>query len=237
MHQLISTVEIEDISRTPAAPSYDDSVVVSANVVENVAVDEMTLAYGIGSSWYNVSMGRAHGSTFEGTIPPQPYETVVQYKVYAKDTNGNWVVSSAYSYTVSDDVPPEIVSIEWEPEHPSENTTVVISANISEPSGASGVSGVSFSFRDCFDQVWTTTMSYDALSGLWMVVLPPQPHNATVQFSLTACDNAGNAAMAESNYEVLPEFSSLALLIGTLMLTSPVLYGFRRCGRNRQTQL
>jgi hypothetical protein len=51
-------------------------------------------------------------------------------------------------------------------------------------------------------------MTYDEASGLWDVIIPQQPHNATVQFKIAAYDEAGNLAIRENDvYTVLPEFS------------------------------
>jgi hypothetical protein len=151
---------------------------------------------------------------FNATIPSQPYGTLVQYKIYANDTNGNWVVSSIYSYSVSDLIPPEIVEVKWTPEEPTQNDTVKVAANISEPVDASGVSKILFSFKDCFGQWWNTTMTYNDASDLWNVIIPQQPHNTTVQFYIIAYDNAGNTAVGEYYfYTILPEFSFSAVLL------------------------
>jgi hypothetical protein len=156
--------------------------------------------------------------TFNATIPHQPYGTLVQYRVYANDTNGNWYASSTYLYTASDMFPPEIVGVGWTPEEPVENDTVKVAANITEPADASGVSKVLFSFRDCFGQWWNTTMTCDEASGLWSVIIPRQPHSGTVQFYVAAYDNAGNMAIGEKNvYTVLPEFSSTVILLLALV--------------------
>ena len=132
---------------------------------------------------------------FNATIPSQPYRNLVQYKIYAKDILGRWVISSTYSYTVADLIPPEILNVDWTPKQPTSNDTVKVTANISEPIDASGISKVLFSFRDSFGQWWNTKMTYD--DGLWNVIIPQQPHNATIQFYIMAYDNAENIAIGE----------------------------------------
>lgn len=209
----VPTLRIESIARTPMAPNYDEDVVVSATFTGDVEVDQAFLSYTYDLTWYNVSMSKAD-SMSNATIPSQPYGTLVQYKIYANDTNGNWVVSSIYSYSVSDLIPPEIVEVKWTPEEPTQNDTVKVAANISEPVDASGVSKILFSFKDCFGQWWNTTMTYNDASDLWNVIISQQPHNTTVQFYIIAYDNAGNTAVGEYYfYTILPEFSFSAVLL------------------------
>jgi len=208
---------VESVSRTPVTPNYNEDVAVSAAITGDAEVDQVLLSYTYDLTWQNISMTKVDG-TFKATIPSQPYETLVQYRICADDTNGNWFASSTYSYTVSDMFPPEIVGVNWTPEEPTPNDTVRVVANVSEPTDASGVSKVLFSFRDCFGQWWNTTMTYDEASSLWSVIIPRQPHNTTVQFYVAAYDNGGNMAIRENNvYTVLPEFSSTIILLLALV--------------------
>jgi len=212
----IPVVSIESISRAPTTPNYDEDVVVTAIIEDDVGVDQAFLSYTLEAAWHNVSMNK-FGDVFNATIPSQPYETLVQYKIYANDTNGVWVFSSTHSYTVSDLTPPEIGTVDWTPEQPASNDTVRVTANISEPVDASGVSKVLFSFMDYFGQWWNTTMTYDDATSLWNVIIPQQPHNTTVKFYMIAYDNAGNTAVEDNSgeyylYTVIPEFPSFLVL-------------------------
>ena len=105
---LSSPVEIDtippnigSISRAPNTPSYDEDVVVSADITDNVEVDQAFLSYTLNSSWYNVSMNR-FDDAFSATIPAQPSGTLVQYRIKAKDTRGNWAESNTHSYIVGE---------------------------------------------------------------------------------------------------------------------------------------
>jgi len=207
-------------SITPVTPNYNEDVTVSVAITGDAQVDQVLLSYTYDLTWQNISMTKVD-DTFNATIPHQPYGTLVQYMVYANDTNGNWYTSSTHSYTASDTFPPEIVEVNWTPEEPSANDTVKVAANITEPADANGVSRVLFSFRDCFGQWWNTTMTYDGVSALWSVIIPQQPHNTTVQFQIAAYDKAGNMAIRENDaYTVVPEFSStIILLLGLASIT------------------
>jgi hypothetical protein len=207
------TLLVGSPSRTPVKPNYNEDVAILAVITGDAEVDRVLLSYTYGLTWQNISMAEVDG-VFNETIPSQPYGTLVQYRIYANDTDGNWYISSTCSYTVSDMFPPEIVEVNWTPEEPTTNDTVKIAANITEPADASGVGRVLFSFRDCFGQWWNTTMTYDEAGGLWNVMIPRQPHDTTVQFYVAAYDNAGNMAISENNgYAVLPEFSSTIILL------------------------
>jgi hypothetical protein len=202
---------------TPATQNYNEDAAVSVAISGDAEVDRVLLSYTYDLTWKNISMTEVDGA-FDAAIPSQPYGTLVQYRIYANDTNGNSYISSTYSYTVSDMFPPDIVGVNWTPEEPTANDTVKVAVNVTEPADASGISKVLFSFRDCYGQWWNTTMTYDEASGLWNVIIPQQPHNATVQFYVVAYDHAGNMAIGENNdYTVLPEFSSTIILLLALI--------------------
>ncbi|NWG11310.1 hypothetical protein HXY33_06160 [Candidatus Bathyarchaeota archaeon] len=216
----VPALYIGSVSQTPLAPNYDEDVVVSAALSGDAEVDQVLLSYTCDLMWHNVSMNK-FDYVFNATIPSQPHGTFVQYRIYANDTNGNWVISSTHSYVVSDTIPPEIVEISWTPEEPSQDDTVKVAANISEPVDGSGVDKVLFSFKDSFGQWWNTTMTYDDASGLWNVIIPQQPHNTTVQFYIIAYDNVGNTAVGEHYfYAILPEFSFTTILLLALASTT-----------------
>ncbi len=230
----VPLVAVQDISITPQRPNYNEDVAVSAIIKDHVEVDQALLSFTYDNVWQNVSM-RKYGDNFNATIPAQPYNTSVQYRIYALDANGRWVASQIYSYAMPDVVPPEIVSIDWEPKQPSSNDTVTVSANITEPSEASGVKAALFSYKDSFGQWWNTTMTYDSGSGLWRVIIPEQPHNSTVDFYVIAYDNAGNTAVADNSgtyyaYNVLAEFASLVIVpvFMATTLSAIILYRKRR---------
>jgi len=88
---------IASVLRTPITPNYDEDVIVST--ITDTAVDNALLSYTYDMTWHNVSMNK-FDDTFNGTIPSQAYGTLVQYRIYANDTSGNWTESNTYSYIV-----------------------------------------------------------------------------------------------------------------------------------------
>jgi hypothetical protein len=221
-YDTIPMIYVENVTIAPNVPTYSDNVVVSAVIKDGLGVDQAFLSYNTGAEWQNVTMNQS-GDTYRATIPAQPYATVVEYRVYANDTVGRWLTSETYSYKVADLTPPEITAISWLPQQPSSNDTVEVSANVSEPSTASGVDTVLFSYLDNNGQWWNTTMTQDQQSQLWKVIVPLQPHNTTVEFYITAIDKAGNVAINNNSgeyyaYTILPEFTSTTVLLLALTL-------------------
>ena len=223
-YDTIPMIYIQNLTIAPTVPTYSDNVTVSAVIKDGEGVDQAFLSYNIGAEWQNETMSMSD-NTYQATIPAQPYGTVVEYMVYANDTLGRWLTSETYSYKVADLTPPEINAVSWLPQQPSSNGTVEVFANVTEPATASGVGTVLFSYRDSYGQWWNTTMSFDQQSQLWEVIVPQQPHNTTVEFYITAYDNAGNMATSNNSggyyvYTVLPEFISTAMLLLALSIAT-----------------
>jgi len=83
-----------------------ETVEVSAEISDISGVFEVVLSYSVdGSTWTNVTMSES-GAQWNGTIPGQAIDTVVEYKVYAWDSLGNLAVSDTKSYTTQADPAP-----------------------------------------------------------------------------------------------------------------------------------
>jgi hypothetical protein len=107
--------------------------------------------------------------------------------------------------------PPKIVSINWTRTSPPPysktalfpkpriNEPVCVSVNVTDDESPipSGVDKVLLWYRVDGGEWWTTkmtlTMMYNATSGNWTTIIPPQPGNSTVEFFIQAYDKAGNS--------------------------------------------
>lgn len=176
---------IETVARTPINPQYDEEVEVNALVLDDVGVETSLLFYTYSGSTYNITMSRI-GDNFVATIPALPYNTSVTYRVYAKDINQNWAASNVYTYTVTDNVSPEIRFIFCTP-------LLNILADISEPTNASGIQIVLFSLK-INGEWWNTTLRYNATMGLWTKTIFGYNELAgtTIEYQVEVTDNAGN---------------------------------------------
>jgi hypothetical protein len=199
----ITFLRIKDVSNDPEFPNIGEDVVVSATITNADNVVEALLAYTLDTAWHNVSMNR-FGEVFNATISSQPPGILIQYRIYASDTDGNWISSSFHSYSVFDFTPPEIVAANWTPKQPSASDTVKVEANMTCVVSAGGINRAMFSFTDSYGQLWTAEMKHDDTSGLWTVIVPQQPSGTTVQFSIVAYDNIGNQDLKNYEYTVLP---------------------------------
>ena len=87
----------------PQNPTEKDNVTVYANISDPIGVKIAILSYFNGTSWLNVTLTyNSATGLYEGTIPAQPANTKVRFKIYACDNAGNWAVSEEYSYVVTE---------------------------------------------------------------------------------------------------------------------------------------
>jgi len=209
----ICPLEIVSVIRSPETPNYDQSVTVKAQVTKGYAdIASVILSYQIDSaSWINVTMN-LDDELYVADIPAQPYNTAVNYKVYASDTAGNSDVSELFSYVVGDFVSPVISNIVQVPNPPYPDEIVKVSAKVTEPAEASGVKNVT---------LWYTTtdtwsfMDMAMQSGLWTANIPGQSGGVYVKFFIEAFDNAENNAKTSTlgYMVVLPNRSPIPVLI------------------------
>jgi PKD repeat protein len=183
--------EIISVTRTPETPNYDQSVTIAANVTHDYDIESVILSYQIDSaSWINVTM-YLDGGLYIADIPAQPYNTAVNYKVYASDVTRGSDVSELFSYVVDDFVPPLISKILQVPDSPYPSENVAVSAKVTEPADASGVKTVILWYRatGTWCSIYMTMQE-----GLWTSDIPRQSGGLRVNFFVEAFDNAGNSA-------------------------------------------
>jgi PKD repeat protein len=194
--------EIVSVTRTPETPNYDQSVRIAAQVTKGSAdIESVILSYQIDSgSWVSVTM-ILDGGLYVADIPAQPYNTAVNYKVYASDTIGNSDVSGLFSYIVGDFVPPVISDVVHVPTSPYPSEIVTVSAKVTEPADASGVKNVTLGYTEA--GTWTFT-DMTLHEGLWTANIPEQSGGLHVKFFVEAFDNAENNAKTSTfSYTVI----------------------------------
>ena len=89
------------ITWTPEEPEEDEVVTVLANITDESGINTAILSYFDGT-WHNVTM--TYSSTqnlWMAVIPGMPANQEVRFKIYARDSVGNWAVSQEYSYIVA----------------------------------------------------------------------------------------------------------------------------------------
>jgi parallel beta-helix repeat protein len=207
-YPLVSPVNPEpfiyNVQITPASPNYDEDVTVSAIIIGDKDVDQAYVSYRWGQTSYDLPMTR-FGDYFTATLPAHPYGVTVEFEIFANDTEGMWAVSEFYSYTVIDNVNPQIDVLQ-NPTQAHAGEPVKISAQIIEPVGASGVKApVFFSYRANGEPWWNTTMIFNEITGFYERTVPAQPEGTTVEYFIKAIDEAGNVNITTVySYTVVP---------------------------------
>lgn len=104
---------IDGTLHLPAYPVSDDSVLVTARIVDDQGVNGASLYYrGGGGAYTLVPMIDAGGGWYEGWIPPHADATVVEYYICAADNSGETAYdpvdapATTRSYTVENSLPP-----------------------------------------------------------------------------------------------------------------------------------
>lgn len=98
---------IANVAHAPSAPIETDSVRISAEVTDNLGIEEVCVEYRVGGGPATATMmALTTGSTYEAKLAPRPAGTTVTYIIVARDVDGNVSLSPAgapvetYSYSV-----------------------------------------------------------------------------------------------------------------------------------------
>ncbi|MHA1928838.1 MAG: hypothetical protein ACTSV2_09730 [Candidatus Thorarchaeota archaeon] len=101
------------LSRTPAQPTELDDSIITATVTDTSEISIVMLQYTVDNwiTWTNVTMTPS-GGQWAGPIPQQEIGVEVKYRVFARDSAGNWATSTSGSYVVmNSNPPPDFMSI------------------------------------------------------------------------------------------------------------------------------
>jgi PKD repeat protein len=221
------------IEHSPELPEYGENVTITANITsQESGIDMVILNYFNGSRWTNTTMTIENG-LYVATIPVLPYNTTVQYKVYASNDLGNWAETSTFDYTVGDTIPPDIGTVEWGPEKPSAGEEVIVSTQVSEPAFASGVKNVTLLWRVLGEDIQSSTMIME--DAFWKATISGQRSDTFIYFIIECRDVAGNRAESQwYHYRVkgagtsLPLFVLIASAATVTLLIGVTIYVVRR---------
>ena len=215
----VAPLEIVNVQRSHDIPNYDQSVSVIAQISNRTSTLHFALlSYKIGSApWINTTMTLENGS-YTATIPPQPYGSLVSYKVYVSDLIGDFDVSKLYFYTVGDFVSPIISNIHDISRYHLPDELVKISANVDEPDVASGVKNVTLWYRTEKDWIATNMIMQN---GVWKAFIPGQNESVSVSFFIETFDTAGNKATTSVfDYAIFsPNYSPIIVLMYSPIIT------------------
>ncbi|MEM2387186.1 MAG: Ig-like domain repeat protein [Candidatus Bathyarchaeia archaeon] len=204
--------KIHYVYQYPIKPEYEDSVLILAYITDSKSgVANATLCYRVnGQEVVRLKMNRT-GNLFFAKIPPKRYNSTVAYVVCAYDRAGNKACSKEYLYVVGDFHPPVITYVERVPAQPNYNETALIIANATEPSLASGVKELLLSYNNGTD--WNV-IKMDFNGTLYFAEIPTLQYGTTVNYHVSAVDNAGNTATLDIYlYVVGDRFPPIATIL------------------------
>ncbi len=145
-----------------------------------------------GSSWITIDMVYDESThLYYASIPSQLEGTIIRYKIYAEDIYGNSFLSEEQHLDLEG---PIITDISHNPQKPTSNDIVKITANITDPSG---VDIVILSYSTDQSTWYNISMSYNATSGLYEATIPAMPSDTTVYYKIYASDIYRNWAESE----------------------------------------
>jgi hypothetical protein len=186
--------KILSVSRMPQTPAYNDTVTVTANVVDfESGVKDVVLKYAKDTIQENITM-TLNAGLYKATIPACPFGTIVEYQIQASDNAGNLAVSDSIGYKVADPYLPLMGVPTWSPQDPIVNDNIVINVTVTEPQGASGIDKVTLHYSNT-TAVFIIPMA-DNHDGNWTAVISNQT-GPKVAFVVEAVDKAGNTVESD----------------------------------------
>ncbi|MFQ6074133.1 MAG: PKD domain-containing protein, partial [Candidatus Bathyarchaeia archaeon] len=180
--------QIISVFRVPEEPNYDEYVRILASVIDiEGEVELVILGYSTNSiDWTNQTMTfNPDIGFYTAEIPPQPYNTTVNYKVYASDNNGNWNVSKTYTYKVADKYLP-IVEIAEPTEGSYLRGLVNITVSVQEDNLVEAKLTINGTVVSSWHESGTHVFTWNTSS--------PDYPDATYTIKLSALDEAGHWA-------------------------------------------
>ncbi|MFW9830377.1 MAG: hypothetical protein ACFFD8_01175 [Candidatus Thorarchaeota archaeon] len=181
---------IDNLIQTPSPVGYLDSVNITAEITEEGSgIQKIDLFYRIdGGVWQNNPMVSTGSTGYYAIIGLQPYNTFVEYYVNVTDNVDLQDISSTYSYTVTDTIPPVITNVAHTPTPVEYTDSPTVSCNATD--AQSGVSTVVIYYR--VDGGGWNTVSMSSTTGTgYAGNIPAQSWNVLVEYFVNATDNAG----------------------------------------------
>jgi len=183
--------EITNIIENPGMQEAGGYVNITANVTDNVEVDEVWVNItGVGnfSMKYDVLTGKYFFNSVY--ILPITYD----HTIWANDTSNNWNSSSS-SFLVIDTKAPLITNLDADPNPLEAGQFINISANITDEVGVAEV-------RLNIIGVGNFSMSYDPVAGLYFY-RKDFSNLGNYVFRIWTVDNSGNGNSTDSSFQVV----------------------------------
>jgi uncharacterized protein YxeA len=185
---------IVSVLRLPETPSYNQSVTVLASVIDlGSGVKQVTLNYSSGAIWTNVNMIFTD-EFYRGTIPAFPFDTLVEYQVYAVDSNGNVADPSALqSYKVIDPYAPLLaIDVPTQGSYLSGTVPIKVLMQDQNSGGESGFARAELSINNIIVTTWQPQLPALPVVYVWSTATFGPDGNYVIKLSVW--DKAANVA-------------------------------------------
>ncbi|MEE4197667.1 MAG: endonuclease [Bacteroidales bacterium] len=196
---------ISSIQYTPESPSSSEEVNVSASITDaDGTISQARVNWGLseGNLTHTIGMNPASGDVYttETAIPPQDDGSTVYFNVEAEDNQGGFTTTMVQSYQVTDpeNQAPVISEVLVDPDNPTENDEVSISASVVDQDGT--VASVLLKWKKDEDVYQEQNMSY--ADGKYSGQIPRQPSGTTIHFIIRATDDLSAESTHEDSFVV-----------------------------------
>jgi len=136
------------------------------------------------------------------------------FNVIANDLAGNTANASATMF--SDNTPPLITNVDWNPKNPSPGDKVTVTVTVTD--ATSGVEMVNLWYTNSTFLFSNQQMTFK--DGVWSGIIPGQLDGTKVQLLVEAFDKADNSAKTQSPYTYNVGYSSLPILLLLIIAVS-----------------
>ncbi len=181
---------IYDVTQSPTNPENNDTVIISATILEDNAVNSAMLFYrvNVNASWTTVPMSLLSGNNYFAQIPAQAVGTVVEYYINVTDVDGYSSRTPLYQYVVTDLTPPLILTLTRMPSLPTNIDDVTIAIQAYDTGTSIDQVTVSFQINEGAWQVVSATFN----GTHYVAMIPAQSYGTNVTYFVIVRDTAGN---------------------------------------------
>ena len=188
--------QINNLSHSPNAPDEAEAVIISCDIIDDNAVAQAIIFYGLSSSSMTSQITMTNsGDNYTGTIPGQNENVTIYYQVKAIDDEDAFSLSVTQNFTVNEteNIPPVINTVTYDPSNPVEAEEVTVTANITDDEAIEsalvlwGISETSMS----------NIVNMSASGDNYSAIIPGQNEGVTIYFKVQAFDN--DSDMTESS--------------------------------------
>ncbi len=194
-----SVPTIINIAFTPETPASADGVTISATIKDtDGTISVAQMKWGVTSGKYNYTVELIKtDDIFSGYIPARPENTEIYFVIYTSDNDGGATLSSENYYIIND--PPEITDVDINPDAPTENESVTVSASVTDNN--SSITSVVLKWKISTGTYTDVDMTFS--SNKYSGVIPNQAAGESISFLIEATDNLGAVSIYTSGqYEV-----------------------------------